>query len=262
MTTTSLPARLIGSRSVSAIGLGAMPLSIEGRPDEPRAIATIHAALDAGVTLIDTADSYHLLAGEVGHNERLIRAALDSYEGDASQVLVSAQAAAIGRVHPETPFSRKLDGINTAWNNAGESAGLDALFDGVGSLADALPSLAKALDRPFLVAVISLGLSLACALLGALLAGQLGVPAGRAASVPWWAWLAGLAGFSILIARPYAAPALGAATFTGLTVTASLALSIVLDHYGLLGFEQRAANWERLLGAALMVAGMVLVSMF
>jgi aryl-alcohol dehydrogenase-like predicted oxidoreductase len=91
MTTTSLPARLIGSRSVSAIGLGAMPLSIEGRPDEPRAIATIHAALDAGVTLIDTADSYHLLAGEVGHNERLIRAALDSYEGDASQVLVATK---------------------------------------------------------------------------------------------------------------------------------------------------------------------------
>lgn len=90
-TTTALPNRLIGTRTVSAIGLGAMPMSIEGRPDEARAIATIHAALDAGVTLIDTADSYHLFAGETGHNERLIARALDTYEGDTSGVLVATK---------------------------------------------------------------------------------------------------------------------------------------------------------------------------
>ena len=90
-TKTSLPARLIGSRSVAAIGLGGMPMSIEGRPDEARSIATIHAALDAGITLIDTADSYHLLAGEVGHNERLIARALETYEGDADDVLVATK---------------------------------------------------------------------------------------------------------------------------------------------------------------------------
>ena len=90
-TTTSLPTRLIGSRAVSAIGLGAMPLSIEGRPDEPRAIATVHAALDAGVTLIDTADAYHLFAGEVGHNERLVAEALRTWDGDASGVLVATK---------------------------------------------------------------------------------------------------------------------------------------------------------------------------
>ena len=50
--------RRIGSRQVGAIGLGEMPMSIEGRPDEARSIATIHAALDAGMTLIDTADAY------------------------------------------------------------------------------------------------------------------------------------------------------------------------------------------------------------
>ncbi len=73
--------RNIGDRSVSAIGLGGMPMSIEGRPDEDRSIRTIHAALDAGVTLIDTADSYHLRAGEVGHNERLIAKALGELVG-------------------------------------------------------------------------------------------------------------------------------------------------------------------------------------
>jgi aryl-alcohol dehydrogenase-like predicted oxidoreductase len=83
--------RTLGDVSVSAIGLGGMPMSIEGRPDEARSIATIHAALDAGVTFIDTANSYHLHAGEVGHNERLIAKALATYGGDTSGVLVATK---------------------------------------------------------------------------------------------------------------------------------------------------------------------------
>jgi aryl-alcohol dehydrogenase-like predicted oxidoreductase len=83
--------RTIGPVTASAIGLGGMPMSIEGRPDEERSIRTIHAALDAGVTLIDTADAYHLHAGETGHNERLIAKALASYPGDASDVLVATK---------------------------------------------------------------------------------------------------------------------------------------------------------------------------
>jgi aryl-alcohol dehydrogenase-like predicted oxidoreductase len=83
--------RRIGETSVGAIGLGGMPMSIEGRPDEARSIATIHAALDAGVTLIDTADAYHLYANDVGHNESLIASALASYGGDASDVVVATK---------------------------------------------------------------------------------------------------------------------------------------------------------------------------
>jgi aryl-alcohol dehydrogenase-like predicted oxidoreductase len=83
--------RMIGATRVSAIGLGGMPMSIEGRPDEDRSIRTIHAALDAGVTFIDTADAYHLLTGETGHNERLIAKALASYPGDISDVLVATK---------------------------------------------------------------------------------------------------------------------------------------------------------------------------
>jgi aryl-alcohol dehydrogenase-like predicted oxidoreductase len=83
--------RTIGRVAVSAIGLGGMPMSIEGRPDEDRSIRTIHAALDAGVTLIDTADAYHVNAGETGHNERLIAKALATYPGDTSQVLVATK---------------------------------------------------------------------------------------------------------------------------------------------------------------------------
>lgn len=83
--------RTLGDRTVSAIGLGGMPMSIEGRPDEARSVATIHAALDAGVTLIDTADAYHRDAGEVGHNEELIARALRAYGPGAADVLVATK---------------------------------------------------------------------------------------------------------------------------------------------------------------------------
>ena len=83
--------RNIADVRVGAVGLGGMPMSIEGRPDRARSVATIHAALDAGVTLIDTADAYHLHADEVGHNESLIAEALASYGGDTSDVLVATK---------------------------------------------------------------------------------------------------------------------------------------------------------------------------
>jgi aryl-alcohol dehydrogenase-like predicted oxidoreductase len=83
--------RTIGDAQVGAIGLGGMPMSIEGRPDEQRSVATIHAALEAGVTLIDTADAYHRDAHEVGHNESLIARAVAEYGGDTSDVLIATK---------------------------------------------------------------------------------------------------------------------------------------------------------------------------
>src|SRR3954454_4479798 len=89
--------RRIATVEVGAIGLGGMPMSIEGRPDSERSTATIHAALDAGVTLIDTADAYHVHADEVGHNETLIAQALASWSGDTSGVIVATKG---GHVRP------------------------------------------------------------------------------------------------------------------------------------------------------------------
>ena len=83
--------RPIGSRTVSAIGLGEMPLSIEGRPDRRQAIATIHASLDSGVTIIDTADAYALSVEEHGHGERLVAEALATYGGATDEVLVATK---------------------------------------------------------------------------------------------------------------------------------------------------------------------------
>lgn len=61
---------------VSGIGFGGMPLSIQGRPPEPQGRQVLHAALDAGITLIDTADVYCLDDNDLGHNERLIASVL------------------------------------------------------------------------------------------------------------------------------------------------------------------------------------------
>lgn len=88
---TTMPTRRLGGLQVSAIGLGEMPMSLAGRPDEARSIRTIHAALDAGVTLIDTADAYCIDESEVGHGERLIAKALAAWPGDRDRVLVATK---------------------------------------------------------------------------------------------------------------------------------------------------------------------------
>ncbi|MEU5219521.1 aldo/keto reductase [Streptomyces sp. NPDC020807] len=83
--------RTLGDVRVGAVGLGTMPLSVEGHPDEARAVATVHAALDAGVTLLDTADSYHPPGGRPGEGELLVARALASYGGGTDGVLVATK---------------------------------------------------------------------------------------------------------------------------------------------------------------------------
>lgn len=89
----SAPTRRIGSLTVSALGLGAMPLSMgRGEPaPHDRAMATLHAALDAGITLLDTADIYAPSWDTMGHNEQLVGEALRSWGGDRSQVVVATK---------------------------------------------------------------------------------------------------------------------------------------------------------------------------
>ena len=85
--TTTLKRSLAGV-GVYPIGLGEMPMSLDGRPDEEQSIRTIHAALDAGVNLIDTADAYARDDRDIGHGERLIAKAL---KGRRDDVLVATK---------------------------------------------------------------------------------------------------------------------------------------------------------------------------
>ncbi|GAB3904704.1 aldo/keto reductase [Microbispora bryophytorum] len=119
--------RRIGDVQVGAIGLGGMPMSIEGRPDEQRSIATIHAALDAGVTLIDTADAYHLHANEVGHNEALIAKALASYGGDTSDVLVATKGGHLRPGDGSWTLNGSPDYLKQACDASLKRLGVDAI---------------------------------------------------------------------------------------------------------------------------------------
>jgi aryl-alcohol dehydrogenase-like predicted oxidoreductase len=88
--------RKIGNFEVKPLGLGAMPLSIEERPDRDVAIGVIHRALDLGVNHIDTAFAYYKAGGtaengEEQHNEKLISEALQTYTGDKSGVTVASK---------------------------------------------------------------------------------------------------------------------------------------------------------------------------
>ncbi len=65
-------------------------MSLDNRPPEPDAIALIHAALDGGITLIDTADVYCIDHRDIGHNERLIAKALRS-RSDRDHILVATK---------------------------------------------------------------------------------------------------------------------------------------------------------------------------
>jgi aryl-alcohol dehydrogenase-like predicted oxidoreductase len=119
--------RFIGDVAVSEIGLGAMPMSIEGRPDEQRSVRTIHAALDAGITIIDTADAYHLNAGEVGHNETLIARALTSYGGDTSDVLIATKGGHLRPGDGSWTIDGHPDYLKAACDASLKRLGVDAI---------------------------------------------------------------------------------------------------------------------------------------
>jgi histidinol-phosphate phosphatase family protein len=79
------------SNDPGRLGFGAMRLSTEGRPDERDALALLLEVLEAGTTLIDTADSYCLDDSDLGHNESLIARALAEWNGPRDQVLIATK---------------------------------------------------------------------------------------------------------------------------------------------------------------------------
>lgn len=86
--------RAVADLSVHPIGLGCMPLSDRHMiPERPRAIATVHAALDAGVTLLDTADIYAPDGARFGHNEVLVAEALRTWgsAADRERVVIATK---------------------------------------------------------------------------------------------------------------------------------------------------------------------------
>jgi len=76
---------------IPVVGFGGMPLSTQGRPPEEKGQHVLHAAIDAGMTFIDTADVYCLDDRDIGHNERLIASVLrERSDRDAIRVATKA----------------------------------------------------------------------------------------------------------------------------------------------------------------------------
>ena len=81
-------------------------------------------------------------------------------------------------------------------------------------------------------------------------------------AAPWTAWLGGALGAAYAVTVVVLARELGAVTLTALVVTGQLLCSVVLDHFGVLGFEVHVASAGRLLGCGLLLTGIALIWKF
>jgi aryl-alcohol dehydrogenase-like predicted oxidoreductase len=97
--------RRLGNRTVSAVGLGGMPMSVRQDNDAQLGVSTIHRALEEGITLIDTADAYSPDEDTFGHNEELVARALREYGVGADDVLVATKGG-----HTRRGTDWELDG--------------------------------------------------------------------------------------------------------------------------------------------------------
>ncbi len=79
------------------------------------------------------------------------------------------------------------------------------------------------------------------------------------ASAPWWLWTGGLCGILFVLAGAVLAPKLGASTYTAALIAGQVLFSVLLDHFGVLGFPKHSLNLERIFGVLLLMAGVLLV---
>lgn len=122
--------------------------------------------------------------------------------------------------------------------------------------------LARWVGHPVVAALVSFAVG-TIALLAYSLALRSPLPAwGALQEAPWWVWIGGLFGAFFVAAAAAYAPRLGAATFVAVTVAGQMLISLLLDQYGLIGFAERQATVPRMIGALLLVAGVVLIRKF
>ena len=115
-----------------------------------------------------------------------------------------------------------------------------------------------AIGSPMLAAIVNFVVGLAGLVIVALASGARWTP-GSAAAVPAWAWFGGLLGAAYVASTTVLGPRLGAAPLLALTLAGQMAAALAVDHYGVIGFPQSPLTAPRLLGAALLVAGVLLI---
>ena len=118
--------------------------------------------------------------------------------------------------------------------------------------------LAKAGGSPVLAALISFAVGTAALLVSWLASGNR-PSAGVWSGLPWYAWLGGLYGAIFVAVAAYAAPRIGLASLITIGVAGQIAAALWLDHIGALGLPREPINIGRLVGALLVIAGVILV---
>lgn len=114
------------------------------------------------------------------------------------------------------------------------------------------------IGSPVLAAIVNFVVGLAALVLLAVASGARVVP-GSVAAVPAWAWFGGLLGATYVAATTVLGPKLGAASFLALTLAGQMVAALLVDHYGVIGFPQSPLTPTRLVGTALLVAGVLLI---
>lgn len=120
-------------------------------------------------------------------------------------------------------------------------------------------TLRAGIGTPILAALISFVVGAIGLLVYALLMRSPFPSVSTLAALPAWNLLGGLLGAFYVAVSIIAAPKLGAANLVGITVAAQLITSLVLDHYGAVGFTQHSISLWRIIGALMLAGGAVLV---
>jgi bacterial/archaeal transporter family-2 protein len=120
-------------------------------------------------------------------------------------------------------------------------------------------SLRVGIGSPVVAAFISFAVGSVCLLLYALAIRAPWPSLPVVARLPAWAWLGGTLGAYYVAMSIIVAPRLGAANLISIVVAGQLFTSLLLDHYGVVGFAQHSINIWRVLGALLLVAGSILI---
>lgn len=140
-------------------------------------------------------------------------------------------------------------------------AAMAGVFNAVQAGANA--GLGKAFENKFAAGVAVAATTLSTMLVAGVVSGQLGWPGlARAAAAPWWAWIGGLLGAAFILAQLFTAERLGSAVFMTVVVTAAVLTSLLLDHFGLVGFKQHSLGWGRAAGAVLILVGLGLIARY
>jgi bacterial/archaeal transporter family-2 protein len=114
-------------------------------------------------------------------------------------------------------------------------------------------------QSPVLAAAISFGVGTAALIVYAIIL-RVPLPAiSSARQYPWWIWSGGFLGAFLVAATIVLAPRLGAASMIALVVSGQMLASVVLDHYGLIGYTVHPINAWRICGMLLLVGGVVLI---